>query len=103
MGSSIASPSTCFATLSKSDLRMQAALELLETDPDQTLTSVATHAGIPKSSLSRVHNNPERRQLYLYGEASDERIEDAIGDADVDSQSEIAELRTRIETLEEHF
>jgi DNA invertase Pin-like site-specific DNA recombinase len=82
-------------------LRMQAALELLETDPNQTLTSVATHAGIAKSSLSRVRNDPERRRLYLYGEAPDERIESAIDDADVDSPSELAELRTRIETLEE--
>lgn len=82
-------------------LWMQAALELIETDPDQMLTSVATHAGIPKSSLSRVHNDPERRQLYLYGEASDERVESAISDGDIDSRSEIAELRGRIETLEE--
>lgn len=34
-------------------LRMQAALELVETDTSTTLTAVARHAGIPKSSLSR--------------------------------------------------
>ena len=82
-------------------LRMQAAPELLETDPNQTLTSVATHAGIAKSSLSRIRNDPERRQLYLYGEASDERVEEAVSAAGIESESELAELRKRIETFEE--
>jgi DNA invertase Pin-like site-specific DNA recombinase len=82
-------------------LRMQAALELLETDPNKTLTAVARHAGIPKSSLSRVRNDPDHRQLYLYGESSDERVEEAVNAADVAAESELAELRMRIERLEE--
>lgn len=83
-------------------LRMQAALELLETDSGTTLTSIARHSGIPKSSLSRVHNDREHRRLYLYGETSDDRVERALGDADpdVEQHSELTELRDRIETLE---
>ena len=83
-------------------LRMQAALELLETDSGTTLTSVARHSGIPKSSLSRVHNDPEHRRLYLYGETADDRIESALADAtsEVEQQSELAALHDRIETLE---
>jgi DNA invertase Pin-like site-specific DNA recombinase len=83
-------------------LRMQAALELVETDASASLTAVARHAGIPKSSLSRVRNDPEHRRLYLYGETADDRIESALVDADLgdEQRSELAELRDRIETLE---
>lgn len=83
-------------------LRMQAALELVETDTSTTLTAVARHAGIPKSSLSRVRNDPEHRRLYLYGDTTDDRIESALADADigVEQRSELAALRDRIENLE---
>jgi hypothetical protein len=80
---------------------MQAALELLETDSSKTLTAVARHAGIPKSSLSRVRNDPEHRQLYLYGESADEQVEEALNTTDIEAESELAELRKRIEILEE--
>lgn len=82
-------------------LRMQSALELLETDPDATLTEVARHSGIPQSSLSRIRNDPERRKLYLYGESPDDRVESAVEEADVNRENELVELRRRIEQLEE--
>lgn len=82
-------------------LRMQSALELLETDDEATLTGIARHAGIPQSSLSRVYNDPERRKLYLYGEHPDDRVESAVEEGDVGQDNELAELRERVERLEE--
>lgn len=83
-------------------LRMQAALELIEINTSMTFTAIARHAGIPMSSLSRIRNNPEHRQLYLYGVTDDDRIESALADTDagIEQRSEFAELRTRIENLE---
>lgn len=80
-------------------LAIQAALEALETDPEATLPAVARHAGIPKSTLSRVANDPERRRLYLYGEAADDRVATAVDKADVDG-TELEDLRDRVAALE---
>ncbi|NUC74774.1 recombinase family protein [Haloterrigena sp. SYSU A558-1] len=83
-------------------LNMQTALEILETDDDMSISAAARHTGVPKSSLSRIYKDEERRKLYLFGEVDDSRIVDAVeNDDDVTHDSELVELRKRIENLEE--
>lgn len=39
---------------------------------------VAKGSGIPRSTLTELYNDEERRQMYLEGEHEDERIDVAI-------------------------
>ena len=82
-------------------VRMQSALEMLETETGTSLSAVARHTGVPKSSLSQVSNDADRRKLYLYGEANDERIETAVSDGDISHENELSMLRERIDDLEQ--
>lgn len=78
-------------------LAMQTAVEMAETS-DKSQNKIAESLGVPQSSLSRILNDEEKRRLYLYGEADDERLDDAV--SDVSRSSELASLRERIDDLE---
>ncbi|APE95684.1 recombinase family protein [Halodesulfurarchaeum formicicum] len=55
-------------------LAIRDALERIE--KGENVREAATDIGVPESTLRRIHN--ERKELYFYGEAGDERIDEAL-------------------------
>jgi DNA invertase Pin-like site-specific DNA recombinase len=82
-------------------VQMQMALEdaILT---DQSQNSLAEQYNVPQSSLNRIYNDEERRQLYLHGEneAFDQRVTDAIENVETDHEPELSSLKERVEQLE---
>lgn len=64
---------------------------------------VAANSGIPRSTLTDLYNNENRRQMYLYGEYDDDRVEAAIDDfgplPDHDIDEDDHELDERIRAI----
>lgn len=71
----------------------------------EQITTVADESGIPESSLRTIRD--ERQDLYLEGEADDDRVDDALEeirpleepDVDVDA-GELEALRSRLDELD---
>jgi DNA invertase Pin-like site-specific DNA recombinase len=80
-------------------LAMSNAVELVVTGRE-SVRSASRHLDVPQSTLSRIKNDEERRKLYLYGEHDDDRLAGAVENADAEPESELAELRERVERLE---
>lgn len=57
-------------------LETREALERIE--HDESFTAVAEATGIPNSTLRYIANDDERRALYFYGEADDDRVTAAL-------------------------
>ncbi|MFD1572217.1 hypothetical protein [Halorubrum laminariae] len=73
-------------------------------DRGESFASVADDTGIAESALRSLHQ--DRRDLYLAGEAEDERVDDALTNIRPlkDARTEdpdLEELRERVERLEE--
>jgi DNA invertase Pin-like site-specific DNA recombinase len=77
---------------------------LARVDRGDSFATVADDTGIAESTLRSLHQ--DRRDLYLAGEAEDERVDDALTDVRPleDARTEgpdLEELRERVERLEE--
>jgi DNA invertase Pin-like site-specific DNA recombinase len=85
-------------------LRVRAAVERVAAG--EKVTEVADATGVAASTLSRLYN--DRPELYLHGETDDKRVTEAIdelGDLPepkATPNTEVEELRQRIERLEEN-
>lgn len=80
--------------------RMQLALETVLFS-DESVHATAEKHRVPQSTLNRVVSDENRRELYLYGEGEDDRLTEAVDTGEVEHESELAELRERIEDLEQ--
>lgn len=76
-------------------LNVRHALERVENG--ESKRQVAKDSGIPRSTLTHLYNDEERRAMYLAGEHPDERIEAAVGEfgplpeLDVDETDDLEE------------
>ena len=82
-------------------IRMQLALEETLVDPERSANSIAEEFRVPRSTLNRAAGDEERRRLYLYAEAEDDRLDEALASADLEVEAELSRLEERIATLEE--
>lgn len=64
------------------------------------LDTVANQYRVPRSTLDRVLADEDRRNLYLYGQGDDDRLTSAVEEGDIEDEGELADLRKRIEALE---
>jgi DNA invertase Pin-like site-specific DNA recombinase len=76
---------------------------LARVDRGEAFADVAEDTGLPESTLRSLHG--DRRDLYLGGEAEDDRVDEALGDVrpleDVRAEEvDLTELRERVERLE---
>jgi len=84
-------------------LRTRAALERCEAG--EAVAAVADHVGMPESSLRYILDDDERRAMYFYGEAEDERKEAALDeirplpDVDVDDDRDLEERVDELEAM----
>lgn len=83
-------------------IRMQLAIEEVLFN-DESVNSVANQYHVPQSTLNRVVDDEDRRNLYLYGEGDDDRLTSAVEEGDIEDEGELADLRRRIETLEDRI
>lgn len=81
-------------------IRMQLAIEEVLFN-DESVNSVANQYRVPQSTLNRVVDDDDRRNLYLYGEGNDDRLTSAVEEGDIENKGELADLRKRIESLED--
>ncbi len=77
---------------------------LARVDRGESFSTVADDTGIAESTLRSLHQ--DRRDLYLGGEAEDERVDEALGDVRPLEDARpaghgIEELRERVERLED--
>ncbi len=77
---------------------------LARVDRGESFATIADDTGIAESTLRSLHQ--DRRDLYLGGEAEDERVDNALTDVrpleDVRAEDpDFEELRERVERLEE--
>jgi len=79
-------------------VRMQTALEQAMLT-DKSVNKLAKHHGVPQSTLNRAIKDEDRRKMYLYGEADDDRVDDAIDD-DHSRQTDIGQIESRLSELE---
>jgi DNA invertase Pin-like site-specific DNA recombinase len=80
-------------------LKMQMAVEEVLLNPDQSVNSIARAYGVPQSSLDRIYKDEQRRKMYLYGDAADERLAAAVGEG-TPRQSKLSSLEARLAELE---
>lgn len=82
-------------------LETRRALERIEAG--EPVTDVAEACGIPESTLR--HLRDDRRELYFYGEADDDRVDEALGEArplpELDVDEDADDLHKRIDELED--
>ena len=83
-------------------IRMQLAIEEVLFN-DESVNSVANQYRVPQSTLNRVVDDEDRRNLYLYGEGNDDRLTSAVDEGDIEDKGELADLRKRIEALEDQI
>lgn len=81
-------------------LNMQMAVDEVLLNPNQSVISIARACGVPQSSLYRIYKDEQRRKMYLYGDAADERLTAAVGDANP-RETELSDLEARLTELEE--
>lgn len=80
-------------------IRMQLAMRDALTMPDVAVSRIADRHRVPDTSLRRYLDDEDRRELYLFGDADDERIEDALADSRVgdDADDRLDKLEGMIE------
>jgi len=80
-------------------IRMQLAIEEALFG-DGSVNAISEEYRVPGSTLNRVVSDEDRRRLYLYGEADDERLGAAVDEADVEAEATVSELEQRLSELE---
>lgn len=62
---------------------MQTAIETAEENPRQSVNSIANACGVPQSTLARTLKDDEKRSLYVHGTSYDDRISEALDEAEI--------------------
>jgi len=78
---------------------MQLAVERVLTT-DDSVNSIAKAFDVPQSSLDRIAKDEDRRELYLFGESEDERVQSALEEKDEDDKSTLSQVEARLSELE---
>jgi len=81
-------------------VRMQLAIEDVVHGDAESASEAAEERRVPDSTLYRVLDDPERRELYLLGEHDDPRVAGAVEESGTDPAEAFADLEARIAELE---
>lgn len=78
---------------------MQLAVERVLTT-DDSVNSIARAFDVPQSSLDRIAKDEERRELYLFGETDDDRVDSALEEKDAEDEATLSQIEARLAELE---
>lgn len=81
-------------------LTVVSALELVQLG-EASIYEVSRAAGIAESTLRSIHNDVEKRDLYLRGDADDELKQEALDRSEVDPDSELSRIWNSQESLQD--